>query len=48
MNRRIAIIYFFTVCIAGILVQLFFLDVKAELFAESVGLLGIMIAVETP
>ena len=47
MNRRIAIIYFFTVCIAGILVQLFFLDVKAELFAESVGLLGIMIAVET-
>ncbi|MBR5164251.1 MAG: EAL domain-containing protein [Ruminococcus sp.] len=47
MNRRIAIIYFFTVCIAGILIQLFFLDVKAELFAESVGLLGIMIAVET-
>ncbi|MBO7395861.1 MAG: EAL domain-containing protein [Ruminococcus sp.] len=47
MNRRIAIIYFFAVCLAGIIIQLLFLDVKAELFAESVGLLGIMIAVES-
>ncbi|MDO4863752.1 MAG: EAL domain-containing protein [Ruminococcus sp.] len=47
MNRRIAILYFFLICFAGIAVQLLFLDVKAELFAESVGLLGIMISVES-
>ncbi len=46
-NRRIAILYFFMVCLGGILIQLLFLDVKAELFAESVGLLGIMISVES-
>ena len=47
MNRRIAIAYFFAICIAGILLQLFFLDVKAELFCEARGLMGIMIAVES-
>ena len=47
MNRRIAILYFFVVCLSGILIQLLNIDIKAEIFAESVGLLGIMIAVES-
>ncbi|MBQ9897877.1 MAG: EAL domain-containing protein [Ruminococcus sp.] len=47
VKRRVAIIYFFTVTLGGILVQYFNINIKSELFAEAVGLLGIMMAVES-
>ncbi|MBQ9233054.1 MAG: EAL domain-containing protein [Lachnospiraceae bacterium] len=47
LRRRIALIYFFLLSIAGIFIQLVNIDIKSELFAESIALLGVMIAVES-
>ena len=47
MRRRIALIYFFVLSLAGILIQLFNIDIKAELFSESIALMGVMLAVES-
>lgn len=46
IRRRIALIYFFTLSLAGILIQLFNINIKSELFAESIALMGVMLAVE--
>ena len=47
LRRKIALIYFFVLSLAGILIQLFNIDIKAELFAESIALMGVMLAVES-
>lgn len=46
-KRRIAIVYFFCLTLIGISIQFLNIDLKTELFAEAVGLLGIMMAVES-
>ncbi|MBR6873665.1 MAG: GGDEF domain-containing protein [Ruminococcus sp.] len=46
-KRRTALIYFFVIVIAGVVVQLVNINIKCELFAEAVGLLGAMIAIES-
>ncbi|MBQ5317029.1 MAG: EAL domain-containing protein [Oscillospiraceae bacterium] len=46
-KRRSALFYFFFVVAAGILVQLVFNNIKVELFAEALGLMGIMLSVES-
>lgn len=46
-RRRIALTYFFMLALAGILAQLFFIDIKAELFAEALAMMGAMLAVES-
>ncbi|HAM15159.1 MAG TPA: GGDEF domain-containing protein [Eggerthellaceae bacterium] len=45
--RRRALLYFFSMAAAGIVVQLLVPTVRLELFAESIGLLGIMLFVES-
>ncbi len=48
MSKRIlrAIIYFYFITIAGILIQLFFSSIRIELFAEAISMMGIMISIE--
>lgn len=45
-KRRAAIIFFFFVVVTGIAIQMIFMQVKVEILAETIGLLGIMVAVE--
>ncbi|MBQ8979170.1 MAG: EAL domain-containing protein [Oscillospiraceae bacterium] len=45
-KRRAALGYFFLVIMAGITVQFFFINIKIEILAETIGLLGMMVAVE--
>ena len=45
-KRRGALIYFFAVTIMGVLAQFLFFEIKTELFAEALGLMGVMIAIE--
>ncbi|WP_294480395.1 GGDEF domain-containing phosphodiesterase [uncultured Ruminococcus sp.] len=45
-KRRAALIYFFTVGILGIVVQLLNYEIRTELISEVIGLLGVMIAIE--
>ena len=45
-KRRTALIYFFSVGIFGIVVQLINYDIRTELLSEALGLLGVMIAIE--
>ncbi|MBO4866215.1 MAG: EAL domain-containing protein [Ruminococcus sp.] len=45
-KRRTALIYFFTVAILGIVVQLINYEIRTELISEAIGLLGVMIAIE--
>ena len=44
--KKIALIYFFIIVIAGTLIQLFFIGIKCELMCEAIGLMGIMIVLE--
>ncbi len=46
-RRSVAIVYFFILSLGGILIQLFDINIKSELFAESIALMGIMLAVES-
>lgn len=46
-KRKIALVYFFMITVIGILTQLFFMFIKAELFAESLALLGVLFAIES-
>lgn len=46
-RRRRALLYFFILVIAGILIQLLFMNIKSELFSEALALMGIMLAVES-
>ena len=46
-KRRTALFYFFFVVAAGVFVQLIFDNIKVELFAEALGLMGIMLSVES-
>ncbi len=46
-KRRLALIYFFGIVLTGIVIQLLYIDIKSELFAEALAMLGIMIAIET-
>ncbi|MCR4645852.1 MAG: EAL domain-containing protein [Oscillospiraceae bacterium] len=45
-KRREALLYFFAVVLFGIVLQAVFEGIKSELFCESIGMMGIMIAVE--
>ncbi len=45
-KRRAALLYFFGVAFAGVAVQAVNQEIKCEMLAESIGLLGLMIAVE--
>ena len=45
-QRRASLIYFFVLITAGIIVQLIFVDIKCELFAEAVALFGVMLTIE--
>ena len=46
-RRKIALIYFFAIIIAGVMIQLFYVEIRTELFAEALALLGIMISIES-
>ncbi|MCR4717484.1 MAG: EAL domain-containing protein, partial [Lachnospiraceae bacterium] len=46
-RRGIAIIYFYFLSLAGVIIQLLYINIKAELFAESIALMGVMLAVES-
>ena len=45
-KKRFAILYFFVIVVAGVTIQLIDIDIKGELFAEALALMGIMLAVE--
>lgn len=45
-RRRWAIVYFFILTIIGVVVQFLDISIKSELFAESIALIGLMLAVE--
>lgn len=45
-KRKLALLYFFSVTIGGVVVQAIDMNIKSELFCESIGILGLMIAVE--
>ena len=47
LRRRIALLYFFSISLAGIIIQLVNIEIKSELFAEALALMGLMIAVES-
>ncbi len=44
--KKVSLVYFFVVVIAGTLIQFFFIDIKCELMCEAIGLVGLMIVVE--
>ena len=46
-RRRIAMSYFFLIALVGILIQLIKIDIKSELFAEALAMMGAMLAVES-
>lgn len=45
-KRRVGILMFASITVLGILIQLFIKDLKVELFAEAIGLTGVMMVVE--
>ena len=45
-RRKSAMVYFFVVMMAGILLQLFHPELRVEIFSESVGLIGILLCME--
>ena len=45
-KRRLSLLYFIGIVVAGTAVQLLYIDVKCELFCESLGLLGVMLTIE--
>jgi len=44
--KKIALVYFFVIIIAGTLIQMLFIDIKIELLCEAIGLMGLMVVVE--
>ena len=44
--KKIAILYFFFIVVAGTLIQMAFIDIKCELMCEAIGFMGIMIVIE--
>ncbi|MCR5291954.1 MAG: EAL domain-containing protein [Eubacterium sp.] len=46
-RKKLSIAYFLTIVLAGILIQMFIPSLKAELFAESLAMLGLMLTVES-
>ena len=46
-KRRLALIYFFVIVLAGVFVQLINIDLRYELFAEALALLGVMSSIES-
>ncbi len=45
-GKKKALIYFLFVILTGVVVQLIWIDFKIELFAESIGVLGVMLSIE--
>ncbi len=45
-KRRLALIYFYVIAAVGIVTQLLFIFIKAELFSEALALLGVLFAIE--
>lgn len=45
-KRRTAMVYFFFIIITGLLIQLLNYNIRSELIAESVALIGVMISIE--
>ena len=45
-KRRFALLYFFIIVVAGVLLQFIDMNIKGELFAEALSLMGVMLAVE--
>ena len=46
-KRRLALIYFFVIVIAGVVLQLVNKDLQCELFTEALALLGVMTSIES-
>ena len=46
-RRSVALIYLFTLTMLGVMVQLIFINIKCEMFAEALALMGAMFAVES-
>jgi len=46
-RRRRALLYFYCLVVAGVIIQLINIDIKSELFAEALALMGVMLAVES-
>ncbi|MBO6229038.1 MAG: EAL domain-containing protein [Ruminiclostridium sp.] len=46
-RRRVAMTYFFTIALAGVVIQFINIDIKSELFAEALAMMGAMLAVES-
>ena len=44
--KKIALLYFFVIVIAGTLIQMVFSNIQCELMCEAIGLMGIMIVLE--
>lgn len=45
-KRRFALIYFLIIVVAGVILQFIDMNIKGELFAEALSLMGVMLAVE--
>jgi EAL domain-containing protein (putative c-di-GMP-specific phosphodiesterase class I) len=45
-RRRFAIVYFFVIVVGGVVIQFLDKNIKGELFAEALALMGLMLAVE--
>ena len=47
LRRSIALSYFFVIALLGVAIQLVKIDIKSELFAEALAMMGAMLAVES-
>ncbi|MBR6403621.1 MAG: EAL domain-containing protein [Eubacterium sp.] len=47
MKKKLALIYFFSVVILGVIIQLIFKEIRTELFAEAIAFIGVMLTIET-
>ena len=45
-RRRQALLYFISITLTGVVIQLLFIQVKCELFAEALGMMGLLVSVE--
>ena len=45
-RRKMALLYFFALTVVGVLIQLFNINIKSELFAEALAMMGLMLSVE--
>ena len=46
-KKRFTLLYFFGVTVGGILIQAIFKNLKTELFAEALGIMGVMLSIES-